>query len=303
MKPMLASDWDENKVRFPVIAQPKIDGVRGLNLHGNLTGRSLKVHANNFTTAMFSGEAFIGFDGELAAERETHPALCRLTTSALNTIGGEPFLLWWLFDYLTPQTLNLAYLDRLYALTERIRELQRPNGLYAGCYRLRAIPWELINNRDELEAFDASNLEAGYEGTCIRDPNGRYKQGRSTVREGGLLRIKRFIEEDAVVKAIVEGRSNQNEAKINELGLTERSTHQENMIPNGMVGALECIDVKTQKMITVSAGCMSHDQRRHYFLNQHELINQTIKYKTFPIGVKDKPRMPTFQCIRAPNDM
>ena len=44
MKPMLAEDFDESKLIFPLIAQPKIDGVRGLNMLGTLTGRSLKTH-------------------------------------------------------------------------------------------------------------------------------------------------------------------------------------------------------------------------------------------------------------------
>ena len=39
MKPQLAEDAILDAVRFPCIAQPKIDGVRALNLNGTLTGR------------------------------------------------------------------------------------------------------------------------------------------------------------------------------------------------------------------------------------------------------------------------
>src|SRR5262245_45806476 len=99
MKPMLASDWDENKIKFPVIAQPKIDGVRALNMYGALTGRSLRAFDNSFSSYMFSRDLFRGFDGEMAAWEETAPDLCRRTTSALSSHDGEPWLMWHLFDY------------------------------------------------------------------------------------------------------------------------------------------------------------------------------------------------------------
>ena len=40
-KPQLAEDAVLDKVIFPCLVQPKIDGVRAMNLEGTLTGRSL----------------------------------------------------------------------------------------------------------------------------------------------------------------------------------------------------------------------------------------------------------------------
>lgn len=300
MKPMLASDWDEGKVRFPCIAQPKIDGVRALNMTGRLTGRSLKEHKNRFVTQFYSHPELIGFDGEMAAEHECNPALCRLTTSALNTITGEPFTLWWVFDYLRDQAGQLPYYERLMWANRQLQAvaLARPDI----AVRMRVVKSVVCENLQELEAADAANLALGYEGTCIRDPQGKHKAGRSTVREGGLLRIKRFHEEDAFVLKLVEGQTNTNEGKINELGHTERSTHQENMVPNGMVGAMLCRDFKTNQHITVGAGCMTHAERLHYWAHPGQLVGQTIKYKAFAHGRKDLPRFPTFQSIRSDAD-
>lgn len=314
MKPMLASDYDENKVRFPVIAQPKIDGVRGLNMHGGLTGRSLKLFKNRFTTNFFSQEFFKGFDGEFAAAEETHPDLCRLTTSALGTITGEPFTLWWLFDYLTPITKDLPYWDRYQELKKQVSKLQCYEEYQPWAGRLRVVPSKLIGNAKDLELYKVENLEKGFEGTIIRDPYGSHKQGRSTVREGGLLRIKDFVESEAVVEGIEEGEENQNVAQTNELGHTFRSSHQENKVPNGMVGNMQCRALQTIKdgsrvvitegqIITVAPGNMPHDDRRKFFEKQDLLLHKTIKFKFFPKGIKDKPRFPTFVTIRAPEDM
>lgn len=302
MKPMLATDWNESKVQLPVIMQPKIDGVRGLNLTGKLTGRSLKPFGNRYVTGFFSHTAFLGLDGELAAGHECDPALCRLTTSALGKHDGEPFVLWWLFDYVTRETAGWPYFRRYQALANRIRDLQSMPHLHPRAGHLRLVPYELVTTMARLEELDAQWLDMGYEGSILRGPNAGVKFGRSTQSEGGLLRIKRFVEEDAVVNSITEGQSNGNEATVNALGHTERSSHRANMVPNGMVGSLECTDVKTGKAITVAAGSMPHEDRARYFREPHLLIGQTIKYKTFPKGVKDKPRFPTFQSIRLKED-
>jgi DNA ligase 1 len=300
MKPMLADDYIESKLRFPVIAQPKIDGVRGLNLNGKLTGRSLKFHKNLYTTNFFSHPRYYGMDGELAAEAETHPDLCRLTTSAVSTIAGEPWVLWHVFDLVNDQTRHMPYCDRLVALKRRIEEMTE---VHRSLYRVAAIKSVLCNDAEALLHQDTLWLAQGYEGTIIRDPHGLYKEGRSTPTEGGLLRIKRFADGEAVVLSVEEGETNNNEATVGLLGQTERSTHQANMVPNGMVGRLICKDVKTGETITVAPGRMVHSDRERYFLSPELIVGQTIKYKHFLKGVKDKPRFPTFQCIRAASDI
>lgn len=312
MKTMQPSDWDESKVRFPCILQPKIDGVRAHTPEGVLLGRSNKPIRNVYTRELYSKPEYAFLDGELAAAHECDPELCRLTTSATSTIEGEPFTLWWVFDYLAESVLHQEYEWRLRALTDHVRAMQAQG--WAG--HLRVIPWVVVYNMDELNHYRNLWLEMGYEGSIIRDPYGKHKQGRSTVKEMGVLRIKDFIDFEFRIDKIVEGQKNLNEATINERGYTERSTHQENMVPNGMVGALEgpaladVFDPQTGEVlvakgqwVTVAAGRMKHDMRKHYFENPHELLRQIAKAKMFPKGIKDKPRFPTFQCLRDPDDM
>lgn len=298
MKPMLASDWDEKKVRFPVIAQPKIDGVRGLFITGGMTGRSLKKHKNYYTTEYFSQECFRGFDGELAAESATHPSLCRITTSAVGSYDGRPFVLWHVFDYVTEESIRLPYYRRYELLSKLCNELKNSQPFR----RISLIEGIICNNMDELLKVDSGYDSQGYEGTILRDPNGLYKSGRSTVREGGLLRIKRFVDEDGVVVGVEEGETNNNEQQVNELGRTYRTSHKENKEPNGMVGRL-LVKRKSGEVVTVSPGCMDHTQRRFYFENQHKILGNYIKFKHFPKGVKDKPRMAVFLSFRDESDI
>lgn len=295
IRPHLACDYDEAKLRFPVIGMPKIDGVRGINLDGTLTGRSLKKHANKFTTARFSKDWFVGIDGELAAGDWTSPSLCRDTTSAVNRIEGEPDVVWWAFDLLDAENIGKTYIERYEALEMRVQGLNLPY--------LKIVPMTLLDSLEDLQAFEADCIEQGFEGVILRDPQGLHKSGRATVKVGAYMRIKRFSDAEAEVLSIVEAMQNNNEAKTNELGRTERSTHQENMVPKGMVGSLICRDLTSGETITVGAGDMDHAERKYYFDNQSEIVGQIIKYKSFRHGVKNLPRFPTFIAIRSREDM
>lgn len=302
MKPMLASNWDEDKVQFPVIAQPKIDGVRGLNINGKFGGRSLKPFKNLHSQKVFSHPLFSNFDGELACGQSYSPTLCRDTTSALNTIEGTPYIDWWVFDILDRP--DLAYEDRHKLLLQRVHNLRMdPKTFSQVGARIHVVPSLTVYDMDKLLEYEQQCLQAGYEGLILRSPSGLHKQGRSTVKEGGLLRIKRFEDAEALVTGITEGNRNDNEAQTNELGRTFRTSHQENKVPNGMVGNLICKDLTTGDSIVVSAGKLSHDERVYYFQNQNEMIGKIIKYQHFVHGKKDKPRFPTFQSFRMVEDL
>jgi DNA ligase-1 len=303
MKPMLACDWDEAKLEFPMLASPKIDGVRGLNLGPGLTGRSLKPHANRFTTSFFSCDHTKYLDGELTASADpTLSELCRLTTSKLNTVEGTPAIYWWIFDCIMPGTPYWQRLDEsrrhVYSLQNNTDEDIRALG-----DRMRVVEAHPVHSLRDLYKAEAHYLDLGYEGLILRDPDGLYKYGRSTARGGQLLRIKRFVEEEAVVTGIEEGRQNGNEAVVNALGKTERSTHQENMVPNGQVGTILARVVKTGQDIRISPGCMDHAERVHFFHHPEEILGRTVKFKHFDKGVKDVPRFPTFQSFRADSDL
>ena len=312
---MKASDGDTSKMRWPGIAQPKLDGVRALKLLPSLTARSLKKYANLHTTKKFSVPECDGFDGEMAAESETHPDLCRLTTSALTTIKGEPYLLWHLFDHITSDTISLPYYRRQESLKKAVYDLGFNEVPIA--QHLRIVPSTVCNSEQEFLDLEDRFLEAGYEGIMYRDPEGKYKEGYSTQREGGLLRVKRFVDFEVIVTAVHEGEHNANEAQINELGNTFRSTHMANMVPNGMVGTLTGVVVKdvydptgtkalllrAGQEITIAAGKMVHADRIRFFQQPSLIVGKPATCKLFPKGQHLKPRFPTFKCLRDANEM
>lgn len=312
-KPMLATDWYEDKVKFPCIVQAKIDGCHSINRHGKLLGRSLKAHDNLWVTEDFSYPEFHGFCGEMYATElgDNHPDLCRITSGHLRRIKGEPKITWLLFDYVTEETKDLGYVERMNKLEYYLDSIRH---LYND--EIKVIQSTIVNSMQELLALEEEYLNEGYEGIIIREPNAPYKYGRCGKTFMGVWRVKRFIDAEFLIEEIEEGNKNNNEAITNELGRTERSSHQENMQPNGLVGALlgtlldDVLDPQTKAVIIrkgekikVAPGSMDHAMRKYYFENQSEILNQIGKFKLFPKGTKQLPRFPQFTSIRNPNDL
>ena len=93
-----------------------------------------------------------------------------------------------------------------------------------------------IRDAAQLAAYEEDCLAEGYEGVMIRTPDSPYKCGRSTEREGWLLKIKRFEDAEAVVLDTYEGMSNHNEAQRDAFGRTKRSSAQAGKVGRGELG-------------------------------------------------------------------
>ncbi len=358
-KPHLACDADLDSCTFPMMAFPKLDGVRGMNLlNDGFVGRSLKAHKNNHTTKHFSVDQLVGVDGELCAkmwqrkaiiapedkaELKLHRAmlkrtgkknddkkriredgtvlvpqfeegslpyrhhaytatnsLCRDTASAVSRVEGEPVVWLHCFDLLSQFTLNLPYLQRYTALQELVKNLHDHYG--ADRARVEVIPFVWVQNKEQAQALYEEYLSQGYEGLILRNPNGLHKDGRCTQNEASYIRLKPTGDAEAVVVRIEEGETNLNEAKTNELGQTERSTHKENMHPSGMVGRLWCT-INGGPEFKVSPGCLTHNERKYYFENPCDILQKVIKFKFFNHGAKDAYRMARFHSFRIPTDI
>lgn len=297
-RPMKAETADLAKLRFPMFAQPKLDGVRALNVNGQLRTRTLKPFANRFTQQLFSRPEFSGLDGEMWIHNELgdcSPSLCRDTTSALNTISGEPIIHWTIFDKSDLESspywvrYGKAY-DQVKACLAQFPELSG---------RLHMVPSLVVYNHSGIESEETRYISQGYEGLILRQPDSLYRHGRSTVNSQELLRIKRFVDDEAVVTGLIEAQHNGNEAKISELGYLKRSSYSENKSGKGMIGALEIL--YRGQVETIGPGEMNHSDRIHFWQNPALIVGKLITFKHFPHGAKTRLRMASFKHIRENN--
>lgn len=297
-KPTLACDADLDKVKFPTIIMTKIDGVRALNVDGKLVGRSLKPFKNKKLTEKYSKPIYSGMEGELIAGNDPEAELlCNKTTSVVNTINGDANCKWYVFDWSHPDHIEKPYIQRYYALRDYLLEHRHE------MEDVILVPYFIVSDKETIVSQFNTWVEEGYEGAIIRDPHGMYKQGRVTVKEGSYLRMKPSSDKEAIVLDFVEAMQNNNETKVNELGLTERSSHQDNKTGKGIVGSFICKDVTTGDTITVGAGKLTHEEREQIWLTKEEYVGKILKYTSMDSGVKDKPRFPRWISWRSEEDM
>ena len=281
MKPMLAAQVDLRVLEFPVLASPKLDGVRAIVNERQLLSRSLKPLPNKYIAELLGKPLLHGFDGELILGDPWSPTVYRDTVSAVMRQEGTPALRYYVFDL---WGTHFSYQERwheLYRLCEKLTELP-----------IDLVEQVVINNQQELDAYEAKVVAKGFEGVMLRSATAPYKHGRSTVREGYLLKLKRFLDSEAVVVGVEEEMHNANEAQTNELGRTKRSTAKDGLVGKGTMGALVVKDLKTDVEFNIGTGFTADDRA------QKDWIGKTVKYKFFPVGIKDKPRHPVYLGLR-----
>lgn len=95
---------------------------------------------------------------------------------------------------------------------------------------------------------------------------------------------------------------NDNEATTNELGHTARSGHQSGLRPANTLGALVVRDVESGVEFRIGTGFDQAD-RDSLWRAEGGVLGRIVKYKFFPVGVKEKPRHPVFLGFRDKRDM
>lgn len=301
-KPLKAVDVkDLGSLPYPLIASIKYDGVYGLVRDGKLLGRSLKPMKNKYITEILSNPLFEGFCGELCytpngLDSLSDEGLCRNTTSCVNTIDKEWLWTWMLFDYTHPDVIDGVYWNRV----DYLRDYIVDKGI-AEHFPIKVIGSVRVTCAEDVMTLYQDSLDQGHEGLILRAPDGKWKNGRSTLKEALLLRMKPQDYFEAVVTSVNEAMQNNNEKKTNELGYSERSSHKANLVGKGMVGSFEAIDLASGKVINIGAGKMNHKDREHYWHNQP--IGEIVKYKSMTYGVKDAPRFGRFYSFRSLEDL
>jgi DNA ligase-1 len=148
----------------------------------------------------------------------------------------------------------------------------------------------LIEDYDELVAYEDIQLALGYEGIMMRDPSGPYKHGRGTYKQGYIYKLKRFTDTEGVIVGFVEQNTNTNEDTKSELGYAKRSSSKEGMALAGTLGKF-LVDYNGIT-IPVGPGHFDHKQRKLIWENPCLYINKILKYRYFAHGMKDLPRHP-----------
>jgi DNA ligase 1 len=278
-------------LRYPAFLSPKIDGMRTMGVGRRLLSSSLSEFPNDHLNATMDCLGLSGIDGELVVGEAFGQDVLRRTMSGITAQQGEPDFTLYAFDVWSS---TAGFRDRQMALRSMVHDL--PIRIRA---RVRIVPQMLVELPGEAAQLEDTWLHMGFEGAMYRSIAGPYKFGRCTWREANVLKVKRFVDAEAVLVGIEEAMANSN-------GLApsgRRSTHRAGLLGKGELGMLRAMDLQTGAAIKVGPGRLTKAERVAIFRNPDAFMKKVFTYKHFAHGAHEAARHPVFKCWRHPIDL
>ncbi len=283
MKPMLAATLENlEDVKLPVIVSPKLDGIRCLIVDGQAVSRALKPIPNKYIQDKLKGLPN-GLDGELMLYKGDFNDV----QSAVMSEDGEPDFFYMIFD---DYNSNELYIDRINNLRDCLIKHKQP---------IKFIENTLVTegSLEYVYKLETDYTQMGYEGIMLRSPMSPYKYGRSTLKEGYLLKYKRFLDAEALVIGYTESEHNTNAQTKDALGHSKRSTHKAGLIARNCLGSLIVYDEGLGKEFDIGTG-FTQEQREEIWNNQKKYMGATVTYRYQELTYKGVPRFPSFKGFR-----
>lgn len=186
IKPMLAVEADLDKLQYPIYADIKWDGIRAMVVDGVVFSRSMKPIRSKQVQELFGKSEYNGLDGELIVGNPYAKDVFQRTTSSVMSEDKPDRVVFHAFDVWNCQ--NEPYTIRRKAVEAIIQLYGWDNPICSPAPRL-------CENKEDVLNFLYEIQKAGGEGLILRSPDSGYKYGRSTQKQGWLLKVK-FFEDD-----------------------------------------------------------------------------------------------------------
>lgn len=293
---------------FPLLATPKVDGVRAIIKGGCLVSRSFKPIPNANIRRMFEELLPEGADGELSCGN-----FYSTTSVVMSKEADFEHITFSWFDW--AQYPDIPYEHRVltimkYMCTRSMRQ-------YRNATVVPLFPYTAKDIKD-LERYEESKLDQGYEGIVVRTPYGRYKCGRSTIKEGLMIKIKRYQDNEATIVGTEELMHNLNDEQADNFGRIKRSSAKEHLVGGDTLGAIVASLSLIRPLLSRAPGKVkakgdcgtfkigtgfTEGQRDALWANRDAIVGQLVKYKCAKKGSKTLPRSPVFMGIRHADDV
>ena len=280
---------------FPYLASNKLDGMRAVAIDGTLYSRSMKelregiqTHFQHFLKE--AAKAGLVFDGELYA----HDVGFGNVMSSLRRGGAEvhPEIKFHVFDVLSLAEWRFGA-ERPYA--DRISEYE--NWIQHYCERssdclVSPVRQTAVWAKGDLENRFQISLDAGYEGLMLRDPAGRYKHGRGTLREGLIYKFKEWVTVDAKIVGFkrstrMKREYAESDRGVDELGRYKRTSSKDTREEYDGIGS---IVLESSDGVVFAAGQAKECDFEITWDNKGEYLERWVEVRFMRHGAKDKPR-------------
>lgn len=192
VKPMLATDWKKVKnVKYPVIVQPKLDGVRCLMIVNEPEVTFLSRSGKPYTTLDHIGKTIFDayadkdlhgnfiLDGEIYSDELTFQ---EITQAVKKQYPNSLKLHFRCYDIVNDSVQE----DRIVAESRDIVSAIKSPFVHL-------VPYTIVGDAEEVKTLHDAYIDQGYEGAMIRTLDGKYEQG---ARSRTLLKVKEFDERE-----------------------------------------------------------------------------------------------------------
>jgi DNA ligase 1 len=292
------------KTNKSYLISPKLDGIRCISVNGVPQSRSGKVHRNLYIQEKFKELADFPYilDGELLNSEDGSGVT--LSSFSANIDGimtiklNLPNLKYFIFDMIDEN--DLGAIDRY----DKLEYLKSTGALPDWCIIVKK---KEVFSFNDIQDITAEFSDLGYEGSMIQGTKTKYKNGRSTVKEEKLLKIKEASDAESIITGFIPLYTNNNELEKDELGYAKRSTAQDGLVALDMLGAfitetIQSGNIKGGETLKIGSG-FTRAERISLWENRKELIGKKVTYKYFQHGMLNLPRCPIYKGIRDEEDL
>lgn len=283
---MLANHYTA-KVKFPILAQPKIDGIRMISgiINNSLQTSSrksnefhhmkeLKEEVFDLLSIDFEGRIF---DGELYSYTLSFDELSGVVRSKNTRNPKEEEIIYLVFDIID---LGLSCQERMEVFTGetwstsgelQIWDPSKKKFISKITDKVSYVRTWWIEDEETLFEFEDAVLKKGFEGVMVRLPNSNYVPRRSN----NLLKLKKNLDEEGEIVGFTDGMGDET-GKV----IWKVKDPRGNIVPMRPRG--------------------NFAEREEYFENGEDYIGKIVTYKCFEINKKSGiPRFPRVIRFRA----
>jgi DNA ligase-1 len=286
---------------LPLLGSIKLDGIRCTVQNGKLYSRSLKPIPNLSLQEQWGFDELNGLDGEITVGCPWAADVFNRTTSVvMSRDKADDSAVFRVFDRLGR--------DGSCGFDKRLGEAKKVVARFHNTRGLEIVEHLWLRTLKEVSAYEKKITGVGYEGIMLRDPWGVYKHGRSTLVEGGLVAVKRFVDAEAVVLSVFEMLENTNEKQTDELGRSKRGHAQAGMVGKKTLGGftVQLLGPNGGKGATFNIGTgigLTADYRHKLWAKRKTLKDSVVKLRYQAVGSIDAPRLPIWLGFRSKEDM
>lgn len=303
VKPQLAVAWDKplDKLEYPVIAEPKLDGVRcvcliDFNGEPSFWSRDEKPFVNfeeleDEIRSLVKKNPYLKghfLDGEILAKSGRFDD----TISRARSHRGKNThidYIFYVFDF-----DSISYVSkcapsgpsgvRLFERKKRLLKIKE--GI-----RIRTVPFKIINSAESLFEYHWNNCDLGYEGTMVKPLDSYYHNGRNK----DWKKIKPFYTTDLKIVSMSEGKGKAAGMMgriVVEGRIEDREALQEGQDPCEAFMHVRC---------EVGTG-FTDELRKELWNNQDKYIGQMVEIQYQEVTKDNSLRFPSFKRFRSDRD-